>query len=166
MFNMAQICAHLNFISQSSWFAHEALEIQRFQFPDSHPHVKKSLDAIQRWTSHFGATVIQPMPNPSSDPTRLRIGHLVRLHDLRAHALNGSQALVFGPEQNGRVPVRLVEASDEVRAAVGWGKGVEKKIKGGKLAGAGADAKKLCGADAERKVRAVSACVCATRRPH
>lgn len=69
---------------------------------------------------------MQPMPYPSTD--HLRVGCLVRLHGLSAHALNGRQALVFGPEQNGRVAVRLVEASDEVRAAVGWGRGVEKKI--------------------------------------
>jgi hypothetical protein len=67
------------------------------------------------------------MLSPSSD--HLRIGRLVRLHGLSTKALNGSQALVFGPEQNGRVVVRLVQASDEVRAAVGWGKRVEKKIK-------------------------------------
>ena len=66
------------------------------------------------------------MPKPSCD--HLRIGRLVRLHGLCTHALNGRQALVFGPEQNGRVAVRLVEASDEVRAAVGWGRGVEKEI--------------------------------------
>ena len=165
MFNIAQICPLLNFISQSSWFAHEELDIRRFQFADSHPNVKNSLHTIQRLTYHFGAAAIQPMPNPSCD--HLRIGRLVRLHGLRAHALNGRQALVFGPEQNGRVAVRLVEASDEVRAAVGWERGVEKKIKVENLQAMGqANAKKLCGADAERKVRAVSACVCATRQPH
>ena len=36
---------------------------------------------------------------------------------------------VFGPEQNSRVAVRLVEASGEVRASLGWGRGVEKAIK-------------------------------------
>ncbi len=33
---------------------------------------------------------------------------------------------MFGAECKGRVPVRLVEASDEVRAALGWTKGQEK----------------------------------------
>ena len=67
------------------------------------------------------------MLSPSSD--HLRIGRLVRLHGLSTQALNGSQAPVFGPEQNGRVAVRLVEASAEVRASLGWGRGVEKAIK-------------------------------------
>ncbi len=35
---------------------------------------------------------------------------------------------MFGTEGNGQVPVRLVEASDEVRAALGWAKGQEKSI--------------------------------------
>ena len=70
---------------------------------------------------------MQPLPPPSSP--HLRIGRLVRLHGLSAHALNGRQALVFGPEQNGRVAVRLVEASAEVRVSLGWGRGVEKAIK-------------------------------------
>ena len=48
-----------------------------------------------------------------------RIGCLVRLHGVSAHALNGSQVLVFGPEVNGRVPVRLVEARTEFRAMLG-----------------------------------------------
>ena len=78
---------------------------------------------------------MQPMLTPSSD--HLRIGRLVRLHGLSAHALNGSQALVFGPEQNGRVPVRLVEARAEVRATLGWGRGVEKAIKVENLQGMG-----------------------------
>ena len=70
---------------------------------------------------------MQPLPSTTSH--RLRIGRLVRLHGLSALALNGRQALVFGAEANGRVPVRLVEASDEVRAALGWAKGQEKAIK-------------------------------------
>jgi hypothetical protein len=36
---------------------------------------------------------------------------------------------VFGPEENGRVTVWLVEASTEVKASLGWGRGVEKAIK-------------------------------------
>ncbi len=51
------------------------------------------------------------------------------VHGLSSHALNGRQALVFGPEQNSRVAVRLVEVSPEVRASLGWGRGVEKAIK-------------------------------------
>ena len=35
---------------------------------------------------------------------------------------------MFGPEQNGLVPVRLVEASDEVRATVDWNKDTEQVI--------------------------------------
>ena len=77
--------------------------------------------------ARHGAACLQPLPPPSSP--HLSIGRLLRLHGLSAHALNGRQALVFGPEQNGRVVVRLVEASAEVRASLGWGRGVEKAIK-------------------------------------
>jgi hypothetical protein len=35
---------------------------------------------------------------------------------------------VFGKERDGRVAVQLVEASAEVRAMLGWGKGVERAI--------------------------------------
>ena len=69
---------------------------------------------------------MQPLPPPSSP--HLRIGRLVHLHGLSAHALNGRQALVFGPDRNGRVAVRLVEASVEVRASLGWGRGEEKAM--------------------------------------
>ena len=47
---------------------------------------------------------------------------------LPSHPLNDSEALVFGPEQNRQVPVRLVDVSEEVRAAVGWAKGTELKF--------------------------------------
>jgi hypothetical protein len=70
---------------------------------------------------------MQPLPPPSSP--HLRIGFLVRLHGLSTVALNGRQALVFGLEQNGRVAVWLVRASADVRASLGWGRGMEKSIK-------------------------------------
>ncbi len=82
---------------------------------------------IAHLTARHGAASMQPMPPPSSP--HLSIGRLVCLHGLSALALNGRQALVFGAEQNGRVPVRLVEASAEVRASLGWGRGEEKAIK-------------------------------------
>ncbi len=84
-------------------------------------------DFIRQLTNRHRASAIQLPPTPTSE--HLRIGRLVCLHGLSVHALNGRQALVFGPEQNGRVPVRLVEASAEVRASLGWGRGVEKAIK-------------------------------------
>jgi hypothetical protein len=117
------------------WFAHEALQIFRSQFSGSHPHVLQVSRFIEHLTTRHGAAAIQPMPAPSSD--HLRIGRLVRLHGLSAHALNGRQALVFGPEVNGRVPVRLVEARAEVRATLGWGRAVEKAIKVENLQGMG-----------------------------
>ena len=83
-----------------------------------------------------------PLPPPSSP--HLRIGRLVRLHGLSAHALNGRQALVFGPEQNGRVAVRLVEASAEVRASLGWGRGVEKAMEVENLRAFDAEGFQLC----------------------
>ncbi len=96
--------------------------IQFFRLPSLH-----FSGAIQQLTNSYGASVIQRPPSPASE--HLRIGRLVRLHGLSTDALNGCQALAFGPERNGRVPVRLVEASDAVRASVGWGKGVEGMIK-------------------------------------
>jgi hypothetical protein len=99
---------------QCSFFAHEALAIWRFHFSNTHPHAQKALKLINDVSARHGAAAAQPMPSPPSP--HLRIGLLVRLHGLSALALNGSQALMFGPEQNGRVPVRLVEASAEVRA--------------------------------------------------
>jgi hypothetical protein len=112
---------------QCGWFAHEALQIARSTLSDSHPHVLQISRAIQQLTQRHGASAIQLPPTPSSE--HLRIGRLVRLHGLSTHSLNGCQALVFGPEHNGRVPVRLVEASDAVRSSVGWGKGAEGMIK-------------------------------------
>ncbi len=74
-----------------------------------------------------------PLPPPSSP--HLRIGRLVRLHGLSANALNGRQALVFGPEQNGRVAVRLVEASAEGQGFAGVRQGCGKGYQGGEFAG-------------------------------
>jgi hypothetical protein len=113
--------------SAAIWFVREALHILQSQFSASHPHVIHISSFIPQLIAHHGAARTQPLPPPSSP--HLRIGHLVRLHGLSAKALNGRQALVFGPEQNGRVAVRLVEASGEVRASLGWGRGVEKAIK-------------------------------------
>ena len=117
------------------WFAHEALQLFRSQFSGSHPDVLHVSRFIELLTTRHGAATIQPMPAPSSD--HLRIGRLVRLHGLSAHALNGRQALVFGPEVNGGVAVRLVEARAEVRATLGWGRAVEKAIKVENLQGMG-----------------------------
>jgi hypothetical protein len=125
----------LGSISPCSWFAHEALHVARSTFSDSHPLVLQYSGTIRQLTNRHGASAIQPPPTPSSE--HLRIGRLVCLHGLSAHALNGRQALVFGAEGNGRVRVRLVEASDAVRASVGWGKGVEKAIKVENLMAAG-----------------------------
>ena len=113
--------------SSSFWFAHEALQILQSQFSASHPHVIQVSRFVARLTARHGAACLQPLPSPSLH--HLRIGRLVRLHGLSALALNGRQALVFGAEANGRVPVRLVEASDEVRVVLGWAKGQEKTIK-------------------------------------
>jgi hypothetical protein len=114
--------------SSAIWFVREALyHLQQSQFPASHPHVILISSFIAQLIAHHGAAGTQPLPPPSSP--HLRIGRLVRLHGLSAKALNGRQALVFGPEQNGRVAVRLVEASGEVRGSLGWGRGVEKAIK-------------------------------------
>jgi hypothetical protein len=123
LFNLALSLSH----SAAFWFASEALHILQSQFPASHPHVIYISSFIADFTARHGAAGSQPLPPPSSP--HLRIGRLVRLHGLSAHALNGRQALVFGPEQNGRVAVRLVEASAEVRASLGWGRGEEKAIK-------------------------------------
>jgi len=113
--------------SAAIWFVREALHILQSQFSASHPHVIHISSFIPQLTALYGAAGTQPLPPPSSP--HLRIGRLVRLHGLSTNALNGRQALVFGPEQNGRVAVRLVEASAEVRASLGWGRGVEKAIK-------------------------------------
>jgi hypothetical protein len=113
--------------SASFWFAHEALQILQSQFSASHPHAIQVSRFIAHLTALHGAACLQPLPPPSSH--HLLIGRLVRLHGLSTLALNGRQALVFGAECNGRMPVRLVEGSDEVRAALGWAKGQEKAIK-------------------------------------
>jgi hypothetical protein len=89
---------------------------------------------------------LQPLPPPSSP--HLRNGSLVRLHGLSARALNGRQALVFGPEQNGRVAARLVEASAEVRASLGWGRGEEKAIIAEYLLAFDAEGIQLCSQNA------------------
>jgi hypothetical protein len=123
LFNLATSLKQLAAV----WFASEASHILQSQFSASHPHVIHISSFIAHLTARHGAAGMQPLPPPSSP--HLRIGRLVRLHGLSAHALNGRQALVFGPEQNGRVAVRLVEASAEVRASLGWGMGVEKAIK-------------------------------------
>ena len=86
--------------------------------------MQNALKFINFVSARHGAAAAQRMPPPSCH--HLRIGRLVRLHGLSALALNDRQALVFGAEGNGRVPVRLVEASDEVRAVLGWAKGQEK----------------------------------------
>jgi len=134
LFLVAVSLANSGTMLQCSWFAHESLQIFRSQFSDSHPRVLHLLDFMDyqtaRHSNFYGAATMQPMPAPSSD--HLRIGRLVRLHGLSAHALNGSQALVFGPEQNGRVPVRLVEARAEVSNA-GVGEGSGKGDQGGKI---------------------------------
>ena len=72
--------------------------------------------AIRELSNAYGAILIQPPPEPSSE--HLRIGRLVRLHCLSTRALNGCQVLVCGPERGGRVPVRLVEAREEIRATL------------------------------------------------
>jgi tetratricopeptide (TPR) repeat protein len=128
--SLFNICISLNssgFTSQCGWFAHEALRIIRCNFPDSHPLVLQISGAIRELSQLHGTSAIQPPPMPSSE--HLRIGRLVRMHGLSTHVLNGCQALIFGREHNGRVPVRLVEASDAVRASLSWGKGLEGTIK-------------------------------------
>jgi tetratricopeptide (TPR) repeat protein len=133
LFLVALSLANSGTMLQCSWFAHESLRIFRSQFSDSHPrvlHLNFMDHQTARHSNFYGANTMQPMTAPSSD--HLRIGRLVRLHGLSAHALNGSQALVFGPEQNGRVPVRLVEARAEVSNA-GVGEGSGKGDQGGKI---------------------------------
>jgi tetratricopeptide (TPR) repeat protein len=118
-------------------FAHEALAILRLNLSESHHEVQKALRFIDYTSSILGAEATQRMHPPPVSSHHLRIGCLVRLHGLSTHALNGRQALVFGPEQNGRVAVRLVEESTEVRAVLCWAKGQEKAIKVENLQAAG-----------------------------
>jgi hypothetical protein len=127
LYNIGCSLLHSGAFLQCSSFAHEALAIKRFHFSDTHPDVQNTLKFINDISFRHGAAAAQRMPPPSCH--HLRISRLVRLHGLSALALNGRQALVFGTEGNGQVPVRLVEASDEVRAALGWAKGQEKAIK-------------------------------------
>jgi hypothetical protein len=126
LFNVGLCSYHSGAILHCSFFVHEALAIRRFHYSDTHPTVQETLKFVNMVSARYGVAAAQPLPPPSSH--HLRIGRLVRLHSMSALALNGRQALVFGAEVNGRVPVRLVEASDEVRAAVGWAKGQEKLI--------------------------------------
>ena len=83
------------------------------------------LNAITICLLKHGPVQFQP-PSPDHSSEHLRIGRLVCFHGLPFQALNSREALVFGPEQNGLVPVRLVEASDEVRATVDWNKDTER----------------------------------------
>jgi hypothetical protein len=78
-------------------------------------HNALDLNVINIACAHYGAAAAQRMPLP---PEHLRFYRFVQLHGLSALALNGMQALVFGAEGNGRVPVWLEEASDEVRVAL------------------------------------------------
>ncbi len=111
---------------QAGWFIYEAESILCTRFSNFHTEMQRVSTFIGLCILKCGICDFRPSHPPSLE--HLRIGRLVRLHDLPSHALNGSEALVFGPEQNGLVPVRLVEASDEVRAALDWAKGAERAI--------------------------------------
>jgi hypothetical protein len=116
------------------WFAHEALQMLQSRFSSAHPDVVEVSLFITKINSALcgksklvrGIPTLKPMPSPSSD--HLRVGCLVRFHGLSAPALNGRLALVFGPERNGQVAVRLVEASSDVRTSLGWCSGAEKTV--------------------------------------
>ena len=106
MFNIASTLQTCGSAAQCGWFAHEALRSLRSRFPTSHHLVQRVVCFIEMTSSRYGVSAIQPMSAPAAD--HLRIGRLVCLRDLSAHALNGSQGIVFGPERSGHVPVHLL----------------------------------------------------------
>jgi hypothetical protein len=101
----------------SYWFALEELQVLRCQFSASQHLMIRVSTFIAHLTARHAAASIQPMQPPSCH--HQRIGRLVSMHGLSALALNGRKELMFGPEQNGPVPVWLVEVSAEVGASLG-----------------------------------------------
>ena len=85
----------------------EAFALASVYFPTSHHFVQRVVSFIEMTSSRDdGVSSIQPMSAPAAD--HLRIGRLVCLRDLSAHALNGIQGIVFGVERSGHVPVHLL----------------------------------------------------------